>query len=145
MIRARHILTLASLVMGGLAAAAPAGADRPIRGSAGGGFTNPCSGDLVIFDVPVIVGGNDNFVFAEQGVGTGIDTATGETFTVIFSLQAVTATPDETGSFTGHVVLVFVGGQETFTVVSVANLNAHTGEIKFAGFESFVCGGSGPA
>jgi hypothetical protein len=132
------LLTLAACVL-----AAPAAADRPIAQTFGGSFVSPCNGHEFTFDTEAILKGSD-VGFGAQGTGTATDLATGETYRVSLTLSGVTA-PDETGSFTGHLIMVFVGGQQTFTVVSVANLNLHGGELVFAGFESFVCAGSGPA
>jgi hypothetical protein len=143
MTRRRFTVVLWLAVFGAcLLLAAPAAADRPIVETLGGSFTNPCTGHEVTYDVEAILEGSD-VAFGLQGIGTGTDLVTGETYRVILTLSGMTA-PDETGSFTGHAVLVFVGGQQTFTVVSVANLNLHDGEPVFVGFESFVCAGSGP-
>ena len=114
---------------------------------AGGVFSNPCNGDPVSYFVTgtgLIVSSEGSFLVKEHGTGTGSDGATGETFDVTFDLKGTSAT-DGSGSFTGHVVVVFVGRRTgaTFVFHSVANVNFRPSQPQIVDFQFVTCAGVG--
>ena len=131
-------------------AAAPATAAAPrFPFNAGGLFTNPCNGDWTSYSVSgmgTLVSSPGTFFVEERGAGTGTDEVSGETYDVTFDLTGTTA-QDGSGSFTGHVVIVFVGqvSKTTFVVHSVANVNFRPGEPAIVELEFLTCAGVGRA
>jgi hypothetical protein len=105
-----------------------AGANPPSKFTFGAGGTAPaCNGDTLTFSVEgdgMVMQNAGVFLVKEHGSGTGADLTTGELFDTTFDLVGTSA-QDGSGSFTGHVLIKWVGhaSQETFVVHSVANVN----------------------
>jgi len=140
-------VTAAMLFFGFVAASNAATTPTQFGFGTGGGFTNPCNGDPVSFFVTgtgLVVPSAGTFLVKEHGVGTGSDGVTGETYDVTFDLIGTNAL-DGSGSFTGHVVIVFVGqvSKATTVVHSVANVNFRPTDPSIVEIQYATCAGVG--
>jgi hypothetical protein len=144
--RACVVMAVVAAVFFGLVGTSRADQPNKFPFGAGGSFTNPCNGDPLTFSVAgtgLALSSRGVFLLTEHGLGTGADTATGQTYGVTFDLVSTSA-QDGSGSFTGHVTLGFVGTSgTTFVVHSVANVNFRPNQPEIVEIQFASCAGGG--
>jgi hypothetical protein len=117
----------AAVVIALTPAAAIAEAPQRIEQTAGGGFTNPCNGNFVTYELTQTILLLDGQLLQASATGTAVDTVTGTEYTVL-DHRFTSGDIFNVGSWRGGSTTVFVAinGGGTITIHDFALVNTDT-------------------